>query len=634
LSSELTGLLTLSLSEVPSLDAVSSFLEAHPALEKQFLQVINHPGMGRQVKAGTVKEAVDIHQWQRVMETVVTLAFIDHVSSHLSEGALEPRTYCAHALASAIITRELGRLMEVEDSALLYWLGLFHEMGKIVLYAFPGSKYEEVIERARKGIPLLKAERQVFLADSMQVWSFVARKWAFPPRLIQAFEGMVAGKVSTKMNRLIGTACRISEMLGCRLFDRIRENAPFENSDVLSLLDGKALNDISRRVHEEMEPYTDLLGLPRPDVDELPRFLYQTARELSRANALCEKIQRELKLKLYDLEKLAQVFTGIIKSLEGNPLTFSVLESLMEGFQFDGAFMLNCEGPGVYSGYAARSDEEGEAGIDLKHFTEDQLSPSMKRCIESQHALCVESPLDEEVLTSCLGHVAKAWIVPSYVGDRLTSILGMGLRHPDHPRFDHDFGRILDILATEIGLSVENTLLYNKTCKDAGTDHLTGISNRRNIVQILTSEFARFNRKRTSLSVAIIDVDRFKSINDQWGHLVGDEVLIKISEFLKGGIREADYIGRYGGDEFMVVFPRTPVEKAHRIMDRLCNQLSECDPSDLNLTCVEKLTISAGVAGAEASMERFDDLINTADAALYRAKEQGRNRCFTPEPAA
>ncbi|MHC4945471.1 MAG: diguanylate cyclase [Planctomycetota bacterium] len=632
ISSKLIELLGLSLSETPSLDKVATFLKEHPALEKQFFQVVNHPESGRKVKVQNLEEAFAALQWPEITEIAVTLAFIDHVSNHHSKGALEPKTFCSHALASAIITRELGRLMELKNPGLLYWLGLFHEMGKIVLYAFPGSKYEEVIQRARKGIPLLKAERQVFLADSLQVWSFVARKWSFPARLIQAFEGMVAGKVSTKMHRLIGTACRISEMLGCRLFDRIRENAPFENSDVLSLLDGKALYDISQRVQQKMTVYTDLLDLPRPDVDELPRFLYQTARELSRANSLCEKIQRELKLKLYDLEKLAQVFTGIIKSLEGNPLTFSVLESLMEGFQFDGAFMLNCEGPGVYSGYAARSDEEGEAGIDLKHFTEDQLSPSMKECIEGQHALCVEDPRDEEVLVSCLGNVAKAWIVPAFVGRRLTSILGMGLKHVDHPRFDHDFGRILDILATEIGLSVENTLLYNKTCKDAGTDPLTGISNRRNIIQILTSEFARFRRKGTPLSVAIIDVDRFKSINDQWGHLVGDEVLLKISEFLKNGIRDADYIGRYGGDEFMAVFPRTPLEKAFKVMDRLCNQLSECDPSDLNLTCVDRLSLSAGVAGAVESMVRFDDLINTADSALYKAKGQGRNRCLALEP--
>jgi diguanylate cyclase len=122
-------------------------------------------------------------------------------------------------------------------------------------------------------------------------------------------------------------------------------------------------------------------------------------------------------------------------------------------------------------------------------------------------------------------------------------------------------------------------------------------------------------------------MDNFKAINDARGHRAGDEFLVKVAQILREVLRKSDYIGRYGGDEFVAVFPDTTPDGARVLAERIGRQvLTYCksfEGSDLGKT----LSISTGVCGATPTMEKADDLINFADQALYEAKQQGRNRC-------
>jgi diguanylate cyclase (GGDEF)-like protein len=131
--------------------------------------------------------------------------------------------------------------------------------------------------------------------------------------------------------------------------------------------------------------------------------------------------------------------------------------------------------------------------------------------------------------------------------------------------------------------------------------------------------------------VAIFDMDNFKSINDNRGHLVGDEFLSRCARILRQGIRESDYIGRYGGDEFIAVFPDTTPEDARviveRIRERLLRYCADFGGEDIG----KKLSVSAGVAGADESMTKADELIFLADNALYKAKDLGRDLCVVYE---
>lgn len=154
-------------------------------------------------------------------------------------------------------------------------------------------------------------------------------------------------------------------------------------------------------------------------------------------------------------------------------------------------------------------------------------------------------------------------------------------------------------------------------------DGLTGLLNHSRLLQQLELEVVRAERQSMPLSFAMIDLDHFKSVNDRYGHPVGDQVLKTLSRLLRQRLRQIDIIGRYGGEEFSVVFPNTQGDQAREVMDRLRQEFSEM----LHAGPEEgfALTLSAGIATV-ADCGTTKKLISAADTALYRAKHEGRNR--------
>ena len=166
--------------------------------------------------------------------------------------------------------------------------------------------------------------------------------------------------------------------------------------------------------------------------------------------------------------------------------------------------------------------------------------------------------------------------------------------------------------------------LQNRLLEELGrTDGLTGLANRRRCFAVAEAEFARHLRVGRPAVLMVVDVDRFKDINDRYGHPVGDDVLCDVARVLRECTRTIDTAARYGGDEFVVVMPETKLagaeEVARRIRVRLAKLIFE---EALDCRC----TVSIGAAEAGPDMADVDAWITSADSALYRAKELGRDR--------
>jgi diguanylate cyclase (GGDEF)-like protein len=157
----------------------------------------------------------------------------------------------------------------------------------------------------------------------------------------------------------------------------------------------------------------------------------------------------------------------------------------------------------------------------------------------------------------------------------------------------------------------------------AELDELTGSFNRRCIMRMLDDEIARAQRVKMPFSIALIDLDWFKRINDAYGHPTGDEVLRTFAITVFANIRSIDSFGRYGGEEFLLLLPDTPDKDAARIVDRLCTIIADLDWSAFSQGM--RVTISAGVATLKPD-ESPDTFLARADNALYIAKARGRNR--------
>jgi len=164
---------------------------------------------------------------------------------------------------------------------------------------------------------------------------------------------------------------------------------------------------------------------------------------------------------------------------------------------------------------------------------------------------------------------------------------------------------------------------YRRIEELAELDELTGTLNRRCIMRVLEEQIASAQRTNAPCSIALIDLDWFKRINDSFGHPIGDEVLRTFAITVFANIRPVDRFGRYGGEEFLLVFPDTDEASASRILDRLRVMIAELDWSAFSSDM--QVTISAGVTTLRAD-ENSDSLLARADGALYGAKAQGRNR--------
>jgi diguanylate cyclase (GGDEF)-like protein len=156
--------------------------------------------------------------------------------------------------------------------------------------------------------------------------------------------------------------------------------------------------------------------------------------------------------------------------------------------------------------------------------------------------------------------------------------------------------------------------------RHASTDMLTGLLNRRALYQILEREMERTVRYKKPFSVVLFDLDEFKAINDSYGHLKGDAVLRELSRFVEQAIRKADRLGRWGGEEFLIVLPETDLESAQLLAERICRLLREnC------IGKVDRVTASFGVTTFRGG-RNLEDVLRAADNAMYQAKQNGRGQ--------
>ena len=173
-----------------------------------------------------------------------------------------------------------------------------------------------------------------------------------------------------------------------------------------------------------------------------------------------------------------------------------------------------------------------------------------------------------------------------------------------------------------IGRALFQALAFNQLRNRTHEDPLTGALNRRGFDEALHREVDRARRNRRDVSLVMIDVDRFKEINDRCGHPAGDEVLVRLTARIQRTLRRSDFLCRLGGDEFAILLPEVAEDVAHGVAERIAQACADIVTADHQLS----VTMSMGVAGLNLAVGSPSDLVRRADEALYAAKRGGRAR--------
>jgi len=220
--------------------------------------------------------------------------------------------------------------------------------------------------------------------------------------------------------------------------------------------------------------------------------------------------------------------------------------------------------------------------------------------------------------------------MPVMVKEKIMGVICVG-SHDSRDFRERDV-RLLDSIATQIGVAIENAQLYEQTVEIAFTDELTGLYNRRYLMEQVEREFARALRRRTTLSLIMIDMDGLKTINDRFGHQHGSAFLKQLGAIIKGNIRASDVAARLGGDEFMIMAPDTDSVEAGEIGERL---RAETQAYRVEINGWEVgMSVSIGIASYPVYASDVEGLLKQSDGAMYEAKRAGKNRiCLATPPA-
>jgi two-component system, cell cycle response regulator len=194
--------------------------------------------------------------------------------------------------------------------------------------------------------------------------------------------------------------------------------------------------------------------------------------------------------------------------------------------------------------------------------------------------------------------------------------------------FDQDARNLMELFGHGLALAFRNAITYSQLQRLAANDPLTGIFNRRFGQMRLKEEFSRAIRYKMPLGLIMIDIDHFKTINDNYGHIIGDKILINLTETIKGGLREGDIFFRYGGEEFVIVLPGASHRDVTKTAEQIRHMAQDMETRFNNMSL--DITVSlGGTSYPEHTVDNCDEMIKIADGLLYQAKEQGRNRSVT-----
>lgn len=595
---------------------ISHVVQTDPALSGRLIKFANsaHQGVRRPVVA--VAEAVLVLGLPLVRQLALGFSVL---SSHRSGqcAGFDYESFWSHSLATAIANQMLSLYSQTAANE-TFTCGLMSQVGRLALATLFPEEYAEVLAEAagRPSAELLRLEQERFATDHRELTGALLKDWGLPAIFLETVYhhgapdqgGFVEGSRPYVLSHAlhfassVADACHADEQSRGGMLSGLYElGAAFK-------MDEEAVAAFSDQVVSEWREWGKILDIP---TQALPPFAELAASFLQAACEPDDSCRREFPLRILVADgdasvrfRLQEVLTGaghsVVVADNGQDALREALASapqliiadrmtaVMDGLALCKALRAMAEGRKIYFIILTNSREEAPLVEAFEGGVDDYLV----------------KPFSERVLQARLR-----------AGKRVIRL------QEEVEREQEEVRRVANELA------VTNRRLQQM----ALTDPLTLLPNRRYGMEHFAQEWASSLRGGRPLACLLIDVDRFKQINDTHGHDVGDAVLRQGATILKESCRKQDLVSRLGGEEFMVVCPDSDLDAAACCAERIRSTFEASTIQVNGATC--RMTVSIGVAVRDKAMERPDSLWKVADQALYAAKQAGRNRVVCVNPA-
>lgn len=615
------------------IEDISKLVATDPGISTKVLAIVNSAYFGLRRKVSALTEAIAFLGTDEIKKLCLGVTFFEKMIKPGSRNRFDRTFFWRHCLCVASLSQAIAKEIGYANPEDAYTAGLLHDFGKIILDQTGRVNYAEFIEKSAVCSGLMsETERDVMGMGHDDVGAYYSNLWNLPTNLClviqyhhRRFEHLDISIDDMQIISIVSLSNFLAWTQGMGAVDIICPPVLQPEISRIIPLDSIDFEKMIRIMDDEIESTARFYQFTFPSSDQFRAKLLQANLKLSSINANQIFAPKEDET-IGQTRHMTASITAPHHSLDPKKILSATLKAICQDFGFDRIYILKmvkplrrlqvmeCLDQGVFS--------DSLASV---HIPIGKGKDGFLQCLRNKEPVVISGNTKGEKGVLEKFSVSQMLIVPFCSQEKVIGILGMDYSISGKNIEPGLFASIA-IVANELGLALENASAYTKARSVSLHDGLTGLLNRMAIDDLLKESFRKAVGEKVPLSVAMIDVDYFKKFNDRFGHQAGDNVLKLIAKTLKRMSRPSDHVGRYGGEEFIVILNDTDLSKAVVYADRIRKEIEHLGNLLSDRFPGLSLTVSVGISRYEAEIKNQDVLVSMADKALYRAKESGRNR--------
>lgn len=626
-------LLHITSDENASLDDLELLVETEPTILAKMLRMVNSAAFGLQSRVSSVREAIQHVGFRAIRTLALEVTLFEQLVSPSRLFHFDRIHFWQHCLSVACLSKALAQEVGHPDPDEVYIAGLLHDIGKVIVDVYGRIPYSEFLESLppTNGL-LVEEEQQIIGLGHDSLGAYFCHEWALPQSLtlaVRFHHGRFAQLGLPDRDALLISIVSLSNLIawtqGIGSVAVLRH--PVLQPEVASLVDIEriSLRGLLARMDVDVKTIADFYNFQFPSSETFRENLLRATINLSRKNTEYHYQHEELQKRVESLASIKKSVAVPHQSLVPDQILLATLEVVHREFGYDRLYVLQIDDKKRCL-VVGQSIDTTEGGNELTG-VEIQVTPGSEQllnCLRSKSSVLITGMgSGDRAMLERFG-VHEIGLVPITSNEQVLGLIGVDNCVSERQIETADLSSVA-IVAKELGMALERARLFEKYRVKASFDDLTALYNRGAMNELLGACFSRALTGE-ELSVAMIDIDFFKRFNDSFGHLAGDSVLKLLASALRRFSRPSDHVGRFGGEEFLVILPETGFESAVAYADRLRREVEKLGRLLLKRFRGHPLTISVGICTFEAELKSREDLIAKADEALYSAKNLGRNR--------